>query len=216
MIIIILLLSLLLLSLLLLLLLLLLSLLLLYISMIARYFPLLIPSLYCCRLRDDHAFPSGQTWTSMVNTAGNCAQNAISGEPSCADFGKLTEAYMLLYRGMCERGKSPFHHITWCTLWYRVVLCINYWFLTKGIHWSRHWNENVVILTKYSSLTALEVVILTTSSAVSDENFIKMKTFPLSGVDSHHKLPKVFSFCASFHTLFEEKLLHPGFFHFCT
>ena len=41
-----------------------------------------------------------------------------------------------------------------------------------------HWNENVVILTKFSSLAALEVVILTTSSAASDDNFIKMKTFP--------------------------------------
>ena len=41
-----------------------------------------------------------------------------------------------------------------------------------------HWNGNVVILTKFSSLAALEVVILTTFSAASDENFIKMKTFP--------------------------------------
>ena len=40
-----------------------------------------------------------------------------------------------------------------------------------------HWNKNV-ILTKFSSLAALEVVILTTSSAASDEHFIKMKTFP--------------------------------------
>ena len=40
------------------------------------------------------------------------------------------------------------------------------------------WNENVVILTKFSSLAALEVVILTTFSAASDEIFIKMKTFP--------------------------------------
>ena len=30
---------------------------------------------------------------------------------------------------------------------------------------------------KFSSLTALEIIIMTTSSAVSDENFIKMKTF---------------------------------------
>ena len=36
--------------------------------------------------------------------------------------------------------------------------------------------ENV-ILTKFSSLAALEVVILTTSSAASDEHFIKMNTF---------------------------------------
>ena len=47
-------------------------------------------------------------------------------------------------------------------------------------YWSNpiHWNKNVVILTKFSSLAALEVVILTTSSAASDEHFIKMKTFP--------------------------------------
>ena len=40
-----------------------------------------------------------------------------------------------------------------------------------------HWNENVIILMEFSSLAALEVVILTTSSAVSDENFVKMTTF---------------------------------------
>ena len=34
-----------------------------------------------------------------------------------------------------------------------------------------HRNENVSILTKFSSLVALEVVILTTSSATTDENF---------------------------------------------
>ena len=50
--------------------------------------------------------------------------------------------------------------------------------LVPGICGSNHWNENVVILTKFSSLAALEVVILTTFSAASDENFIKMKTFP--------------------------------------
>ena len=37
-----------------------------------------------------------------------------------------------------------------------------------------HWNENVILKKKFS---ALEVVILTTSSATSDEYFIKMKTF---------------------------------------
>ena len=45
-----------------------------------------------------------------------------------------------------------------------------------------HWNENVVILMKFSSLAALEVVILTTFSAASDENFIKMKTFPFQWI----------------------------------
>ena len=45
-------------------------------------------------------------------------------------------------------------------------------------HWSQiHWNENVVILMKSSSLAALKVVILTTIGAASDEDFIKMTTF---------------------------------------
>ena len=42
---------------------------------------------------------------------------------------------------------------------------------------SLHWNENIVISMKFSSLAALEVVILTTSTAASDVNFIKMETF---------------------------------------
>ena len=42
---------------------------------------------------------------------------------------------------------------------------------------AQHWNENVVILTKFSTLAAPEVAQMTTSSAASDENFIKMTTF---------------------------------------
>ena len=40
-----------------------------------------------------------------------------------------------------------------------------------------HWNGNVFILMKFSSLAALKVVKMTTSSAASDENFVKMTTF---------------------------------------
>ena len=40
-----------------------------------------------------------------------------------------------------------------------------------------HWNENVIILMKVSSLAASKVVILTTFGAASDEDFIKMMTF---------------------------------------
>ena len=40
-----------------------------------------------------------------------------------------------------------------------------------------YWNENVIILMKFSSLAAPKVVILTTFGAASDEDFIKMKTF---------------------------------------
>ena len=43
--------------------------------------------------------------------------------------------------------------------------------------WQVHWNTNVFILMIFSSLAALEVVKLTTSSAAIDENFIKMTTF---------------------------------------
>ena len=43
-----------------------------------------------------------------------------------------------------------------------------------------HWNANVIILMKFLSLTALEVVKkkMTTSSAASDEIFVKMTTYP--------------------------------------
>ena len=41
----------------------------------------------------------------------------------------------------------------------------------------KHWNGNVFILMKFSSLAALKVVKMTTSSAASDENFVKMTTF---------------------------------------
>ena len=40
-----------------------------------------------------------------------------------------------------------------------------------------HWNGNVFILMKFSSLAALKVVKMTTFSAASDENFVKMTTF---------------------------------------
>ena len=40
-----------------------------------------------------------------------------------------------------------------------------------------HWNENVFILMKSSSLAAPKVVKMTTFGAASDETFIKMKTF---------------------------------------
>ena len=40
------------------------------------------------------------------------------------------------------------------------------------------WNKNVVVVTKFSSVAALEAVILTTpTSTFSNENFIKMTTF---------------------------------------
>ena len=41
----------------------------------------------------------------------------------------------------------------------------------------QHWNENVFILMKSSSLAAPKVVKMTTFGAASDETFIKMMTF---------------------------------------
>ena len=43
---------------------------------------------------------------------------------------------------------------------------------------SVHRNENVVVLTKFTTLAALEVVILTTSSAANVLNFVKLTPFP--------------------------------------
>ena len=43
-----------------------------------------------------------------------------------------------------------------------------------------HRNRNVIILTKFLSLAALKVVILTTFSAASDENFVKIRHFRFS------------------------------------
>ena len=73
---------------------------------------------------------------------------------------------------------------------FRILVDISVKFVPKGpndnipalvqiLAWHHiHWNENVVILTKSSSLAALKVVKMTTFSAASDENFIKMTTFP--------------------------------------
>ena len=74
---------------------------------------------------------------------------------------------------VCIVGRTTFHQsLVTC----RIFLVDNQF---DGSNRSEcHWNENVVILMKFSSLAALEVVILTTFSAASDENFIKMKTFP--------------------------------------
>ena len=52
-----------------------------------------------------------------------------------------------------------------------------------------HWNDNVVILMKFSSLVTLEVVILTTSCAASDKISSKWRHFPIVFVNVF-KLPQ--------------------------
>ena len=54
-----------------------------------------------------------------------------------------------------------------------------------------HWNGNVVILMKFSSLAALKVVKMTTSSAANDENFIKMMTFSFQWLSICHDISTV-------------------------
>ena len=46
--------------------------------------------------------------------------------------------------------------------------------MTSGL---KHWKRNVV-LTEFSSVAAPDVVILTTSGAASDENLVRLTTFP--------------------------------------
>ena len=74
----------------------------------------------------------------------------------------------------------------WMVLRGFLKLFLKYW-LTPNWHFKTilircgplcHWNGNVIILMKFSSLAAREVVKMTTYSATSDENFIKMITFP--------------------------------------
>ena len=55
----------------------------------------------------------------------------------------------------------------------------------------QHQSENV-ILTTFSSLAALELLTMTTSSAISDENFIKMKTFPFQWMSPWHRIRFIF------------------------
>ena len=82
-------------------------------------------------------------------------------------------------------------HMHWYTYSTFQLLCIcsetltvhhkNYGYALKHLQYMpriiyMHWN--VIILMRYSSRAAMEVVILTTPSATSDENFIKMMAFP--------------------------------------
>ena len=68
--------------------------------------------------------------------------------------------------------------------WTYYDLCLANYFINslssercKSSLTSVHWNINVVILMKFSSLAALKVVILTTFNAASGENFVETTTF---------------------------------------
>ena len=60
---------------------------------------------------------------------------------------------------------------------WRVATTINRAWFCSLLNRSAHWNENVFILMKSSSLAAPKVVKMTTFGAASDETFIKMMTF---------------------------------------
>ena len=74
-------------------------------------------------------------------------------------------------------------------VWYRKQR--RYLLFCKDMSMCHHWNENVIILMKFSSLAAPKVVILTTFGAASDEDFIKMKTFSFQCTE----LPFCLLFC---------------------
>ena len=65
-----------------------------------------------------------------------------------------------------------------------------------------HWNGNVFILMKFSSLAALEVVKMTTSSAASDQNFVKMTTFSFQWIPNlwNRPLPSAGPIGFAFHS----------------
>ena len=67
--------------------------------------------------------------------------------------------------------------------------------------WARHWDENVAILMKFSSLAAPEVVKLTTSSAANDDNFIKRTTFPFQWMTSFNMADEISGNLTAFRVL---------------
>ena len=64
-----------------------------------------------------------------------------------------------------------------------------------GNECAQHWNRNAIILMKFSSLFALKVVEMTTFSATSDENAIKMPTFPFQWISDRIQIDCPFSVC---------------------
>ena len=107
---------------------------------------------------------------AVVNTHTMCAAS------TCPTFLHSTSRTALLVcNSYCSHVRSRLLKvIDTLLLFFTIRIFVSSCSSYRGIHW----NKNVVILTKFSSLAALEVVILTTSSAASDEHFIKMKTFP--------------------------------------
>ena len=69
-------------------------------------------------------------------------------------------------------------------------------FPLQDLH-GHHWNENIVNLTKFSLLAALEVVKMTTSSAASDENVAKMTTFQFQWIGPNHSAKETKLYCIS-------------------
>ena len=109
-----------------------------------------------CRICTNHI----KSWTVAVwklPSQPNVAIMPTSNRPVIIDF------FLLSSHG---RSKREISKIVW----------VSYCVISKLPH---HWNGNVVILMKFSSLAALEVVILTTSGAASDDNFVNMTTFPI-------------------------------------
>ena len=77
----------------------------------------------------------------------------------------------------CKTGSSIIlrYFATWILIWHSVckIIWVKRVMLLVCIG---NWKGNVILM-KFSSLAALEVVKMTTSGAASDENFIKMITF---------------------------------------
>ena len=74
--------------------------------------------------------------------------------------------------------KKPIAPAIGCLCQFAIMAPVSKWHQLMRCHWDViDWNENVVILMKFSLLAAPEVVKMTTSGVTSDENFVKM-TFP--------------------------------------
>ena len=86
-----------------------------------------------------------------------------------------------------EAIKSSSTHSNFCDRWCHGTFILCAMIIITSQTWKaarlyfimkEPWNSNIFISTKFTSLSALEVVILTTSGTVNDRGFVQIITFP--------------------------------------
>ena len=95
-------------------------------------------------------------------------------------FNPFSDPFPLQYKDHLFRHRDSHYKKRW--LWPHLVFIIG---ISSLIRWHLYielgpfiyWNRNIFFFMKFSTLPWLEIVILISTEAASDENFIKMTTF---------------------------------------